>query len=92
MQAELTSAGVQVCFACGGTKFVENLRVLFGVSRTQCCCAVLECFICLFFFGTRPPRNYTLCNESSCLPAWAHEWRERGRNEERAKQMTGATA
>lgn len=28
MQAELTSAGVQLCFVCVGAKFVENLRVL----------------------------------------------------------------
>lgn len=49
MQAELTSAGVQLCFVCGGEicrKFVGP----FGVSRTRCC-PVLERFICFFFFS-----------------------------------------
>lgn len=32
------------------TKFADP----FSVSRTQCCCAVLECFICLFFFRDSP--------------------------------------
>lgn len=92
MQAELTSAGVQLCFVCVGAKFVENLRVLSVSLALDVVVRFLSVYLFFLFFGTRPPRNYTLCNESFCLPTRAHEWRARGRNKERAKQMTAATA
>lgn len=53
MQAEQTSAGVQLCFVCVGAKFVENLWVL-SVSLALDVVRFLSALFVFSFFRDSP--------------------------------------